>query len=140
MDKEISPKETRAKVEKLLAGAKVVYLATNGANGHPNVRAMTPMKTRGADTVWFATSLESSKVIELVKDSKSALFGHSGASEFRLWGTVSILDDRDSRKLVWNDDLKKTYGDVTSPVMRVLRFDAVSGSYAKEGRSGSFSL
>jgi general stress protein 26 len=140
-ERELSHKDARARVEKLLAGAKTVFLATNGSHGHPNVRAMMPAKIEGADTVWFVTSLESSKIIELVKDNKAAIYGcaPNTLAEFRLWGEIAILDDHESRKYVWHDEMKKHFSGIDDPDMRVLRFNVVSGLYAKEGKSGIFS-
>ena len=141
-ERELSSKETRAKIEKLMSNVGTMFFATNGSHGHPNVRAMMPIRIDGTDTVWFATSLESSKLIELVKDSKAAVYGYSPntMAEFRLWGNVAILDDYESRKRVWSDELKKYYpGGVDDPTMRILRFDVVSGLYAKDNKSGIFS-
>lgn len=141
-ERELSQKDTRTKVEKLMSSIKTMFLATNGSHGHPNLRAMMPVKIEGTDTVWFITALESSKIIELVKNNKAAIYGFSPntMAEFRLWGNVSILDDHASRKYIWSDDLKKYFpAGVDDPAMRVLRFDVVSGLYAKDNKSGLFS-
>jgi general stress protein 26 len=141
-ERELSQKDAKAKAEKLLAGAKTVFLATNGSHGHPNVRAMMPVKIEGADTVWFATSLESSKIIELVKDNKAAIYGYTpnnSLAEFRLWGEIAILDDHESRKYIWREEMKKHFSGIDDRNMRILRFNVVSGLYAKEGKSGIFS-
>ena len=141
-ERELSPKETRAKIEKLMSNVSTVFLATNGSHGHPNVRAMMPVRVDETNAVWFTTTLESSKLIELVKNDKAAVYGYSPntMAEFRLWGNVTILDDPESRKHIWADELKKYYpGGVDDPSMRVLRFDVVSGLYAKDNKSGIFS-
>ncbi len=143
-ERELSQKEAREKAEKLLAGAKALFLATNGSHGHPNVRAMAPLKIEGAKTVWFATALESSKIIELVKDDKATLYGYAPRSmtEFRLWGRIQILDDAASRKKIWAEALKKYFPDgAGDSALRVLRFDTISGMYTgKEGKSGTFTI
>jgi general stress protein 26 len=143
-EREIPQKEARAKAEKLLSGIKTVFLATNGSHGHPNLRAMMPLLFEGVQTLWFSTELESSKIIELVKDNKAAVLGYSprSMSEFRLWGSVKILDDMASRKHVWTDYLKEHFpGGAQDPNLRVLRFDAVSGLFnSKDGKSGIFEI
>ncbi|MDR3331968.1 MAG: pyridoxamine 5'-phosphate oxidase family protein [Synergistaceae bacterium] len=140
---ETGHKDTRAKAEKLLAESKVVFMGTNGSHGHPNLRAMIPLRTDEVRTVWFATDLDSSKIIELVKNNKAVLYTYSQKTlaECRFWGNVSILDDATSRKHVWCEEIKKHYNDPDDPNFRVLRFDISNGIFCsnKEGKSGSFS-
>lgn len=142
---EISAKEAREKAEKLLDKAKVVFLATNGSHGgHPNLRAMVVAKNEGVVRVWFCTSLGSDKILELVKDDKATLYGYAtrAMTEFRLWGSVEILDDMESKKHAWNDEFKEYFpGGVNDPDLRVLRFDARNGVYnTPGGKGGSFTI
>lgn len=142
-ESELSRKEARAKAEKLLDATKIVFLATNGSHGHPNVRAMMPVKCEGVEKLWFCCDLESSKIIELVKSDKAVVYGYAPRTlaEFRLWGSVEILEDTASRKLVWNDELKKHFpGGVNDPTMRVLRFDVISGLYRNKDKAGNFTI
>lgn len=142
-DSELDHKDVRAKAEKLVAGSKVLFMGTNGSHGgHPNVRAMVPAKVDGLQTIWFSTDLESSKIMELVKDNKATLYAYAPRTmaECRLWGTVSILDDPASRKLIWHDEFKKYFpGGADDPRLRVLRFDISNGTYSnKEGKKTEF--
>ena len=125
-----------AKTAKLLAGAKTVYVATNGSHGHPNLRAMVPIAVEeGIRAIWFATSAESSKVLELQNDKHAAVYVEAPrmAGECRLWGYVEVLDDMESRKKVWNDLTAKHFPDgVESPDLRALRFDVTSGIYVNK--------
>ena len=121
------------KTAKLLAGAKKVYLATNGSHGHPNLRAISPAKAEGARTVWFAVHADSNKISELVNDNHAVIYFDAPrmGGEFRLWGFVEILDDMESRKKIWGKDYEEFFpdGGIESPSLRVLRFDAVNGTY-----------
>ena len=142
---EISAKEAREKTEKLLEKVKAVFLATNGSHGgHPNVRAMMVAKNEGIVRIWFGTSLDSGKIIELVKDNKATIYGYSPRTmtEFRLWGNVAILDDAESRKHIWRDEFKVHFpGGVNDPNLRVLRFDASNGVFSTpDGKSGHFTI
>ena len=122
-----------AKTAKLLAGAKTVYLATNGSHGHPNLRAMVPITVEGVRTIWFATSANSSKVLELQNDRHAVLYVEAPrmGGECRLWGYVEVLDDMDSRKKAWSDVTAKHFPDgIKAPDFRALRFDVTSGIYA----------
>lgn len=142
---ELSAKEAREKAEKLLEKAKAVFLATNGSHGgHPNLRAMVVAKSEGIVRMWFCTSLGSDKILELVKDDKATIYGYSPRTmtEFRLWGSIVILDDPESKKHVWNDAFKEHFpGGVNDPDLRILRFDANNGVYSTpDGKNGQFTI
>ena len=132
---EDSANDVIAKSAKLLAGAKTVYLATNGSHGHQNLRALAPITVDGVRTIWFATFAESNKVHELLHDNHAAVYFDAPrmAGELRLWGFVEILDDMESRKKIWNDDTAKHCPDgIDSPNLRALRFDVTSGIYTNK--------
>jgi general stress protein 26 len=139
---EISAEQAMSKTERVLAGAKVVYMATNGSHGHPNVRAMSTAKTDGVKTMWFVTDAGSSKAAELANDNKSVVYAMAprGAGECRVWGSVDILDDEESRQSVWREDFEEHFSDgPDSPELRVLRFNISNGVYSnKAGKSGEF--
>ena len=121
-----------AKASKLLAGAKTVYLATNGLHGHPNLRAVAPVTAEGVRTVWFATFAGSNKVQELFNDKHAVIYveGSEMACECRLWGFIEVLDDMESRKKAWNAEIAQHFPDgIESPDLRALRFDVVNGVY-----------
>ena len=127
--------EVIEKTTKLLAGAKKVYMATNGSHGHPNLRAMAPIKVEGANIIWFTAFAGSSKILELQNDNHAVIYFDAPrmAGEFRLWGFVEILDDMESRKKVWNDITAQHFPDgIESPNLRVLRFDTVNGTYTNK--------
>lgn len=140
-DMELSAEVSRDGAQRLAAAAEVVYVATNGAHGHPNVRPMAPARVEGVETIWFITHIESSKIIELIKDSHASLCGVSpcGKKSFRLWGDVDILDDRASREHVWSGKCAEHFAGADDPNMRVLKFSVVSGMYEEDGSSGVFS-
>jgi general stress protein 26 len=140
---EIDKNETKGKVAKILSGAKLVYLGTNGSHGHPNIRAMSPAQVVGTETVWFVTDFESSKIAELAQDNKAVLYAAAprNAGECRLWGHIDILDDPESRKLVWKDEFKEFFFEegIDSPRLRVLLFHVSNGVlYGKNGKIGEF--
>jgi general stress protein 26 len=139
---ELKAGEAKAKTARVLAGAKVVYMATNGSHGHPNVRAITTAKADGAEALWFVTDAGSSKVAELAADGKAVIYAAAprGAGECRVWGSVDILDDKASRKAVWRDEFAEYYPEgVNSPELRVLRFNIANGVYcSKAGKKGEF--
>jgi general stress protein 26 len=142
-DEDLGHKDARAKAEKLLADSKIVFLGTNGSHGHPNLRAMVPARVVGTETIWFATGLDSSKILELIKSDKAVVYAYAARNhsffECRLWGNAVILEDAESRRQVWSDEFKEHFpGGVDDPNLRVLRFDVRNGVYSKDGKSGGF--
>jgi general stress protein 26 len=139
---ELKAEEAKTKTGRVLAGAKVVYMATNGSHGHPNVRAMSTAKAEGVKALWFVTDAGSSKVAELAGDNKSVIYAAAprGAGECRVWGSVDILDDGASRKTAWRDEFMEHFpGGAGSPELRVLRFNIANGVYrSKAGKRGEF--
>jgi general stress protein 26 len=129
---ELTKKEAVEKASKMLESAKCVYMATNGENGHPNLRALVPVKAEGAKSVWFVSDEESSKVQELLRDDKAVIYVQAarGAGEARFWGNVEVLDDMASKKKVWSDEAAAHFpGGIESPNIRVLRFKISNGVY-----------
>jgi general stress protein 26 len=130
---ELTKKEILEKASKILEAAKCVYMATNGENGHPNLRALLTAKTEGTKTLWFVTDEKSSKVQELLRDDKAVIYAPAarGAGEVRLWGGVEVLEDMASKKHVWSDKAAAHFqGGIESPDIRVLRFRVSNGIYA----------
>ena len=130
---ELTKKEVAEKVSKILEAAKCVYMATNGENGHPNLRAMVMAKAEGVKTLWFVADEESSKVKELLRDDKAVIYAPAprGGGEVRLWGNVEILEDMTSRKKVWSAEIDQHFPEgIESPNVRVLRFKVSNGIYA----------
>jgi general stress protein 26 len=139
---ELTKKEVAERAAKILESAKCVYMATNGENGHPNLRTLLTAKTDGIKTLWFVADAESSKVQELLRDDKAVIYAPAarGAGEVRFWGNVEILEDMASRKKVWGDEAAAHFPDgIESPGVRVLRFKVSNGIYAdKNWRKHAF--
>jgi general stress protein 26 len=129
--------EKKTSVNHFMQDAKretFVFLATFGTDGYPDVRVLLVAANDGVDAIWFATDAGCGKIAQLQKNPKAAIYGYDGetmASEFRLFGTVELLSDADSRRKVWRDDFIEHWPDgVDSPDMIVLRFNTDSGLYS----------
>jgi general stress protein 26 len=131
-DGTLTKKEIAEKASKMLEAVKCVYMATNGENGHPNLRALVTARVEGIKALWFVSDEESSKVQELLRDDKAVIYAPAarGAGEVRFWGNVEILDDMASRKKVWGDEAAAHFPDgIESPSVRILRFKISNGIY-----------
>jgi general stress protein 26 len=138
----LTKREVIEKASRILETAKCVYMATNGETGHPNLRALLPARVEGAKALWFVADEESSKVQELIRDDKAAIYvpAARGTGEARFWGNVEILEDIASKKKVWSDEAAAHFPQgIESPNIRVLRFKVSNGIYAdKNGQKHAF--
>jgi len=135
--------ETKSRILQMLnKECVVVSVATFGTDDYPDIRALVVTANDGVDTIWFATETTSRKIAQLQKNPKAAIYSYDGEAmtEFRLFGTVELLNDAASRRKVWQDDFTQHWPDgVDSPNMIVLRFNTDRGVYDSYGQeAGKF--
>ena len=120
-------------VERLLAPERAVFLATSDEKGRPNVRAMAVVTHEGLKTLWMMTGKACDKSRELAKNPHCHIYATDledmeNYLELRLWGTMEMLDDPDSRAFAWRDDYLRYFpGGKDDPGLVVLKFTADSG-------------
>lgn len=118
-----------------------MFLASQTADGFPDVRALALGAADGTDTIWFSTSMVSKKVRQLAANPRASIYGvdFEGYSEIRLFGTVEILTDMESKKKVWKDGYTEYWPDgIESPDMGVLKFTTLRGEYSSVSGKGTF--
>jgi len=134
--------ETKSRILQMLDKEMFVSFATFGTDGYPDVRVLVVTAKDGADTIWFATETSSRKIAQLQKNPKATIYGYDmeAMTEFRLFGTVELLSDPESRRKVWQDDFTQHWPDgVDSPNMIVLKFNTDRGVYdSYEREAGKF--
>jgi len=129
--------DAKSRVLQVLQKNPFVSLATFGADDWPNVRVLLVAANDGADSIWFATETNSSKIAEIQKNPKAAIYGFDMEAmvEFRLFGNIELLSDPASRRKAWRDDFLQYWPDgVDSPTMIILRFDTDHGIYDHYGK------
>ena len=133
---------TKSHILKMLDKETFVSFATFGADGYPDVRVLLVAAKDGVDTIWFATETTTSKIAQLRKNPKAAIYGHDmeTMTEFRLFGTVELLTDSVARQKIWRDDFIQHFPDgIDSPTMIILKFNTDHGAYDSYGRgTGKF--
>lgn len=139
--KEIPPADAKSKASELLPKLCCVTLATTRADGYPNSRLLVLGAADGTETLWFSTSIASKKIAEIKANAKVSVYGCDMESftEIRLFGTVEILTDMDSRKKVWKDDYTQYWPEgIASPDMAVLKFTTLRGEFSSMSEKGTF--
>ncbi len=124
--------EVLVKSLNLIETARICLLGTNSESGFPNIKAMLNLKHEGLKKIWFSTNTSSRRVQQLTKDNRACVY-YVDETNFRglmLVGTVEILQDLPSRKMLWIEGAEKYYPlGVQDPDYSVLRFTAKRGNY-----------
>jgi general stress protein 26 len=128
MDKREAMKEGLALVNR----AKICLLGTNGKDGYPNIKAMMNLKHEGLKKIWFSTNTSSKRVQQLQRDNRACVYyvDEQNFQGLMLVGNIEILQDMDSRKMLWFDGSERYYPKgVTDPDYTVLCFTSERGNY-----------
>ena len=116
----------------LIERSKICLLGTNGEDGFPNIKAMMNAKHEGMNKIWLSTNTSSRRVQQLKKDNRACVY-YIDEKEFKglmLIGTIRILQDLKSRRMLWNDGDERYYPlGVEDPDYSVLCFTARKGDY-----------
>jgi general stress protein 26 len=125
-------KEAVSRSLELVNASKTCLLGTNGADGFPNIKAMLNLKHEGLKHVWFSTNTSSKRVQQLKKDKRACVYyvDEKNFQGLMLVGTMDILQDDKSRKMLWTEGAEVYYPrGVSDPDYTVLRFTALWGNY-----------
>lgn len=117
---------------RLIERSNICFLGTNGEDGFPNIKAMMNAKHEGMKKIWLSTNTSSKRVQHLKKDNRACVY-YVDDKDFKglmLIGTIQLLRDLKSRKMLWNDGDERYYPlGVEDPDYTVLCFTAHKGNY-----------
>jgi general stress protein 26 len=141
----ITPDQQKAQAEglALVEKAKTCLLGTIDNNGFPNIKAMMNMKHEGLKTIWFSTNTSSRRIQQIKQDKRACVYyvDEQNFQGMMLVGTVDILQDIDSKKLLWSEGAEIYYPlGVEDPDYSVLRFTAARGNYYHGLKNTDFDL
>ncbi|HUV23895.1 MAG TPA: pyridoxamine 5'-phosphate oxidase family protein [Methanomassiliicoccales archaeon] len=111
-------------IARLLREAEIMYLATNGADGHPQIRAVFNLRNekqfptlsflnQDPDdiTITISTNTSSRKVEEIKNDSRISVY-YCKPGEFngvQLSGMAELVEDTDLQHRIWVDGWERYY-------------------------------
>ena len=126
----------------LIDKQSVSFIASVDSDGFPNMKAMLPSRKReGIKSFWFTTNTSSMRVSQYRNNPKACIY-FCDKRFFRgvmLRGTMEVLEDADSKEMVWRDGDTMYYaGGVTDPDYCVLKFTAQNGRYYANFKSEDF--
>jgi len=113
-------------------------------DGFPNTKAMLPPRKReGIKVIYFSTNTSSMRVKHYMKNPKACVYFYDKRF-FRgvmLKGTMEVLQDIESKKMIWRDGDEKYYSQgVNDPDYCVLKFTSQRGRYYSNFKSENFEV
>jgi general stress protein 26 len=113
-------------------------------HGYPNAKAMLPPRKReGIKHIYFTTNTSSMRVGQYGRNPKACVYFFDPGSfkGVMLTGTMEVLQDDASKRMIWNDGDEMYYPKgVTDPDYCVLRFTAQNGRYYYKFKSENFTV
>jgi general stress protein 26 len=110
--------------------------------GFPNTKAMLPPRKReGIKHIYFTTNTSSMRVSQYRENNRAAIyfFDKRFYRGVMLRGTMEILEDRESKEMIWRDGDEMYYPlGVTDPDYCVLKFTSIDGRYYSNFKSNNF--
>ena len=135
-------KMNRSDIERLIDSRATVYLASVDGEGFPNVKAMLAPRVReGLRRFYLTTNTSSVRVAQFRRNPRAALYfcDEERFLGVQLRGTMEVLEDAASRRLVWREGDTEYYPQgVDDPDYCVLRFTAETGRAYSDYHSENF--
>jgi general stress protein 26 len=113
-------------------------------DGFPNAKAMLPPRIRdGIKHIYFTTNTSSMRAKQYADNPKACVyfFDKRFFRGIMLKGTMEVLHDSKSRKMIWRDGDEMYYPKgVADPDYCVLKFTSQSGRYYSNFKSENFDV
>ena len=124
--------------------ATVAIIGSVDESGFPNTKAMLPPRKReGIVSLYFTTNTSSMRVKQYSANQKACVyfFDKRFYRGVMLRGTMEILQDNKSKRMIWKDGDEMYYPEgVTDPDYCVLKFTAQNGRYYSNFKSEDFHI
>jgi general stress protein 26 len=131
-------------VDSIIEMASISIISSVDENGYPNAKAMLPPRKRnGIKELYFTTNTSSMRVNHYTANSKACVYfyDHRFFKGIMLKGTMEVLFDSESKKMIWRDGDEMYYSKgVTDPDYCVLKFTAKEGRYYSKFKSITFEV
>ena len=125
----------------LIDKQKTALIGSINEDGYPNIKAMLAPRVReGIRIFYFTTNTPSIRVKQYFENPKACIYFYDNRffRGVQLIGTMEVLEDNQSRELVWRDGDTLYYKGIHDPEYCVLRFTAEKGRYYHSFKSEDF--
>lgn len=115
------------RAEKMAAAAKTAYIGSLGSDGYPYVKGMEIRGRKGL-AFYFSTASTTLRVEQYNNNGAASLYIHRGFKGVMLLGRMDVVDDAESRHVVWREGDEFYYPKgFDDPMFKVLRFTPQRG-------------
>lgn len=127
----------------------IMMLATNGADGAPEIKAMLKMKNDGLRQFWFCSNTSTRRTEIWRHDVRTSLYAYEFAIDVQptvcrgvmLSGTVELSWDDELRQSFWQDFMTMYYPQgPLDPDFVVVQFTAERGNYYEGLQNTDFTV
>ena len=140
----IEMRDVEKTIGNLVDKASVSIISSVDEEGFPNTKAMLPPRKReGIKVIYFSTNTSSMRVKQYRQNPKACIyfFDKRFFRGVMLKGTMEVLQDFESRNMIWRDGDERYYPQgVDDPDYSVLKFTAQSGRYYANFKSENFEV
>ena len=137
-------KDAAKTIGNLIDQANVSIIGSVDEAGFPNAKAMLPPRKRvGIKHIYFTTNTSSMRVRQYTVNPKACVyfFDKRFYRGVMLTGTITVLTDKRSKKMIWRDGDEFYYKKgVTDPDYCVLKFTAQNGRFYSNFKSEDFEV
>jgi general stress protein 26 len=116
-----------------LVNKKIAFIGSVNGNNVPNIKAMLVAKHDGIKTFYFASNSSAMRTEQYKHNNNACIYFNGGPiyKGLMLEGTMEILNDEKSKKLIWQNGMKNIYknGGMNDPDYCILKFTAKIGRY-----------
>jgi len=125
MEKNLQQEQALEKFKSLVKGVNIcMFITNNRSDADTHTRPMATVDVEDDGTLWFYTDIRSIKVDEVTTDQDVHLvYAHPGKDSFLdLWGTASVVTDRQQIKDKWTPMVKVYFsGGADDPNLALLK-------------------
>jgi general stress protein 26 len=137
-------KDANKTIGDLIDKANATIISSVDENGFPNTKAMLPPRKRnGIKNIYLTTNTSSMRVKQYTDNPKACIYFYDKRyfKGIMLKGNMEILQDEESKKMIWKDGDEIYYPKgVSDPDYCVLRFTAFEGRYYSNFKSETFKI
>ena len=115
------------RAEAMAAAVQTAYIGSLGSDGYPYVKGMEIRGRKGL-TFYFSTPSTTLRVEQYNNNGAASLYIHRGFKGVILLGHMDVVDDAESRRVVWHEGDEFYYPrGFDDPTFKVLRFTPLRG-------------
>lgn len=137
-------KDASTAIGNIIDTSTVSIISSVDNDGFPNTKAMLPPRKRvGIKKIFFTTNTSSMRVKQYAENPKACVYfyNHRFFKGVMLKGTMEVLQDAKSKKMIWNEGDEMYYSKgVSDPDYCVLKFTAHEGRFYSNFKSESFKV